>query len=101
MSDADIVARVSLYPTSQGGRQGPTPADRFGCLVVPENSPTSFDCRLLLSGSGALHPGDSAVVPIKFLDADLVREVFKVGSRFLLRDGAVIGEGVVQALLFD
>ena len=97
MSDADIVARVTLYATSAGGRQGPTPSDKFGCLLIVEQS--CFDCRLLLSETGALHPGASAVVPIKFLYPDLAKDLLEVGSRFLLRDGKVVGEGEVQELL--
>lgn len=99
MNDADIVARVMLHATSAGGRQGPTPADKFGCLLVVEKC--CLDCRLLLAETGALHPGASAVVPIKFLEPDLAKELLKVGSRFSLRDGKVVGEGEVQELLFD
>lgn len=99
MSDADIVARVRLYETAEGGRAGPTPGDKFGCLLVLGKD--CFDCRLLLSETGALHPGASARVPIKFLEPELVRDLLDVGSRFLLRDGKVIGEGEVEALLFD
>jgi hypothetical protein len=97
--NADIVARVRFYETSEGGRAGPTPSDKFGCLLVVGGS--SFDCRLLLSATGAIHPGQSATVPIKLLDPQLVKDLLGVGSRFLLRDGRVIGEGEVQALLLD
>lgn len=37
-------------------------------------------------------------MPIKFLGPELM-DLLTVGSRFLLRDGKVIGEGEVQALL--
>jgi hypothetical protein len=99
MIDADIVARVRLYTTFEGGRKGPTPADKFGCIFVVEQ--TCFDCRLFLSGAGALHPGVSAVVPIKFLCLELVKDHLEVGRRFFLREMQVIGEGEVLDLLFD
>ena len=31
MSEADVIARVTLYPTAEGGRRGPTPDQWFGC----------------------------------------------------------------------
>ena len=99
VSDADIIARVRLYESSKGGRMGPTPADRFGCVLVVGGS--AFDCRLVLSGVGALHPGQSATVPIKLLNPELARDVLSTGRRFLLRDGGVVGEGEVKAVVGD
>lgn len=99
MNDADIVARVRLYATSEDGRQGPTPFGYFGCLFVVGTA--SFDCRLLLSDAGPLHPGSISEVPIKFLEPKLIEDLLKVGSRFFLRDGKIIGEGEVTALLLD
>jgi predicted DNA-binding antitoxin AbrB/MazE fold protein len=46
---ADILAKVILYPTAQGGRGGATPGDKFGCLCVVNGA--TFDCRLLLAQS--------------------------------------------------
>ncbi len=95
---ADILAKVTLYPTSQGGREGATPSDKFGCLCVVNGS--NFDCRLLLVGIGALRPGQSVTVPIKFLDADRAKKFLGVGTRFFLREVKVIGEGEVKELFF-
>jgi len=97
--DSDIVARVRLYTTAEGGRDGPTPVGSFGCLFVLGSS--LFDCRLLLAETGPLRPGSTAVVPIRFLHPEIVRDHLRVGSRFFLRESRAIAEGEVQSLSFD
>lgn len=99
ISKADILAKVTLYPTAQGGRESATPSDKFGCLCVVNG--VHFDCRLLLAGIGALRPGQSVTVPIKFLDADTAKNFIGVGTRFFLREVKIIGEGEVEKLLFN
>jgi hypothetical protein len=27
----DLIAKIHFFPTLEGGRQGPTPSDKFGC----------------------------------------------------------------------
>jgi hypothetical protein len=75
---ADIIARVTLYPTTSGGRETPIPAVRFGCPLFIAGE--GFDCRLLLDQTGvALSPGASAEVPIKFLFLNLVKNRLAAG----------------------
>ena len=93
----DIVASVHLYTTEEGGREGPTPPERFGCLL--EVGSSAFDCRMLLGESGPLHPGTTARIPIKFLDFDAVRDLLHVGRKFTLRELRQIGEGTVEEVL--
>jgi hypothetical protein len=96
MTSPEIVAHVRLFPTSEGGRAGPTPSDQFGCpLVVGDKM---FDCRMLLSEVGPLYPGQSALVPIKFLSPDLAMPLLSIGSRFHIWDGKVVGEGEVKEI---
>ena len=97
MVHADIIARIRLYPTAHGGRQGPTPKDRFGCLL--ELNGDCFDCRLLLTETGALSPGQQAEVPIKFLSFDLVKNRLAPGAKFFLRDRTIIAEGEIVKIL--
>src|SRR3989344_4379940 len=98
-SMADIIARVTLYPTSKGGRQGPTPDDMFGCIFEFEGE--FFECRLLLGKTGPLSPGTEALVPVKFLNPNLFISRLQRGARFKLRELGTIGEGEVVDLLFS
>ncbi|MGD0617806.1 MAG: hypothetical protein ABSB67_09115 [Bryobacteraceae bacterium] len=92
----DVIAEVWLYRTEDGGRKSPTPPDRWGCIFQHEGE--DFDCRLLLAGR-AIAPGDRANVAIKFLRPDLIKSRLAVGSRFKLREGRIIGEGVIDGIL--
>jgi hypothetical protein len=93
----DLIARIHLFPTLEGGRQGPTPSDKFGCLL--EFNGEFFDCRLLLEETGSLWPDQEAVVSIKFLDPDLAKLRLRPGDRFYLWEGKRIAEGEVEELL--
>jgi len=86
------MAEIWLYPTSEGGRQGATPADAFGCLF--ELGGELFDCRIILGEVGPLRPGQKATVPIRFLLRDLVYEL-QPGQTFYLREINRIGEGKI------
>jgi len=92
----DILADIQLYRTEDGGRQGPTPPDKFGCLL--EINDKYYDCRLLLEGIGALSPGQSVTVPIKFLSPEVVIEQLKFVPQFHLWDGKRIADGKVKEM---
>ena len=94
---ADIVATVRFYADDEGGRQKLTPPDKFGCLLELDGE--YFDCRLLLSGIGAVWPGRRVFVPIKFLLPQLILPRLKPGVRFHLREAETIAEGVVEQML--
>ena len=82
---ADILAEVRLLSTEHGGRQGPTPTDKFGCPVGI--GAEFFDMRIDLSDTGSLSPGQTARVPMAFLRPDLVLPLLQIGSEFNLWDG--------------
>jgi len=92
----DILADIQFYQTKDGGRQGPTPPDKFGCLL--EISGKYYDCRLVLDKIGALSPGQSATVPIKFLSPEAVLEQLKFTPQFHLWDGKRIAEGKLKEI---
>jgi hypothetical protein len=94
---ADIIARVRLYETGRGGRQGPTPPDRFGCVFEIDGE--YFDCRLLLEGVGSLAPGQTATVPIKFLHPDLLVGRLSDSVVFHLWEGKPIAEGEIKQIV--
>lgn len=95
MLAGDVIGRVRLLSSEEGGRKGPTPPDKLVCVFITAKS--AFDCQLILGDVGALSPGQSADVPIKFLDPDVALEAIRIGTQFELWEGRVIGEGrVVQ-----
>jgi hypothetical protein len=96
MTEADIVARVSLLETSQGGRVGPTPSSYFGCLALLRTGEYR-DCRLLLASVGSLSPGQAADVPIKFLDPEVMTRL-RPGDSFVLWESRAIGQAEVLAI---
>lgn len=94
----DVVARVRLISTAEGGRAGATPADNWGCLLAVAD--VMLDCRLLLGGVGPLVPGHEATVPIAFLSPDIAREHLAVGTRFTLWEAGTVGEGEIVSVSF-
>lgn len=93
----DIIAQVTLLSTTEGGRQGPTPSNYFGCPLGFENE--YFDVRLDLSEVGSVAPGDTVRVPAKFLCPDLIKNRLSVGCVFILWEGKKIGEGKVLEVI--
>lgn len=97
--EADVLVEVGLFNPHEGGRSGPTPDESFGCIFVFGSK--CFDGRLLLGGFGALRPGQTARVPVKFLCPADVAPHLHVGASFDLRDFRVFGRGVVLETYFD
>jgi len=93
----DVIAKIKLYGTDAGGRYGPLPSDQFGCLV--EINGEYFDCHLMSEGIGSLRPGQTEVVPIKFLRPDLVCPLLRISQDFRLWDGKAVGNGEVQEIV--
>ena len=95
---ADIIATVSLFSTDAGGRRGPTPDGKFNCLMVIDEK--NFDVRLHLESTGAVWPGQTAKVPISFLDREHAKKYCSVGRTFILREVSPIGNGVIDEVAF-
>ncbi|HXQ50140.1 MAG TPA: hypothetical protein VN802_03510 [Stellaceae bacterium] len=93
----DIVARVTLYGTSPGGRHGPTPRDELRCMMVIDGE--TLDVRLYFHSERPLRPGQTAKIPIRFLFPDQAKKLVSVGKTFLLREMNSIGEGVIDQVI--
>lgn len=92
----DAVVELRLLPSDAGGRAGPTPAGWWGCPLSINGD--LFDGRFDLSETGLLWPGESRVVPVKFLSPDLVRPRIAVGQELRIWEAGFIGEATVLAL---
>ncbi len=95
---ADIIATVNLFPTDATGRHGPTPEDKFNCIMVIDEK--NFDVRLHLEGTGAISPGQTASVPISFLAREHAKKYCSIGKKFILREIKPIGDGVIDEMVF-
>jgi hypothetical protein len=96
---ADIVSTVHFYKTENGGRKGPTPVDKFHCIIKLNEE--FFDVRMYLDQIGAIWPGQTVhQVPMRFLSPSLVRPYCSVGTQFLLREVGFIGEGTIEKVNF-
>jgi hypothetical protein len=90
----DIRATITLFPSDAGGRQKPTPKDWLHCILVMDDK--NFDVRLDVTETNGLSPGQTACIPIHFLDSENARPHLGVGKSFLLREGHVIGNGIIE-----
>jgi hypothetical protein len=68
---SDIIATISLLSTEAGGRRGPTPDGKFNCLMTIDEK--NLDVRLRLERTGSLSPGQTATIPISFLDLEYAK----------------------------
>ena len=94
--EPDIVAKITLFPSLDGGHNGPTPADLFGCPIDFEGS--YFDIRLDLSNIGSISPGQTVIVPARFLSPELILNRLSIGAEFTLWEGRIIGRGRVEEI---
>jgi hypothetical protein len=62
-------------------------------MVIDENN---FDVRLHLEEMGAISPGQTAKIPIRFLDRENAKKHCNVGKKFSLREIVLIGNGVID-----
>ena len=95
----NLIADVTLLPTDEGGRRGPTPADWFGCVCVVDGA--MHDCRIDLSATGPVAPGDQVRLPFRFLVPSAVLPRLAVGAAFDLWEMGTIGHAVVVRLCED
>lgn len=90
----DVIVRVYLYRTEEGGRGNTITSGQFGCPFFYDGE--AFDCRILLDQVGlALEPGHAAEVPIKFLRPDLIKPRLQIGAQFKLWEGKNFADGEV------
>lgn len=92
----EALVELRLFPSDAGGRAGPTSSDSWGCPLSIDGD--FFDGRFDLSEMEPLRPGDSRVVPVKFLSPDLVRTRIAEGQELRIWEGRFIGEATVLAL---
>jgi len=92
----DALVELRLFPPDAGGRAGPTSTAWWGCPLSIDGE--LFDGRFDLSEIEPLQPGESRVVPVKFLRPDLVEPRIAEGQKLRVWEGRFIGEATVLSL---
>ena len=92
----DALVTVSLLPTERGGRQGPTPAAAFGCIMTIGGQ--NLDVGFRLEHVGPLRPGMIADLEVNFLDSEHAKNSITVGQEFSLREAKIIGHGTIKEI---
>jgi hypothetical protein len=92
----DIEAVLSFRSMDSGGRNSPTPPNELRLILVMDGM--NFVVRLDLEGTGPISPGQTATVPIAFLDRESALTHCAVGKSFILRELRPVAEGVIVKL---
>ena len=99
-----VFVRLTLAPTSEGGRRKPIVPPTYHCPVffdgIPPLSERGCDCRILVvDHGGPISPGETVeVIPMVFLsESEVLPHIFP-GVRFRLWEGRTIGSGEVLCI---
>lgn len=99
-SSPDLTLNIQMYASSSGGRKGPTPPNRFKCILKVMNE--LHDCLLILDKNGPLLPGKNATVDVVLLMPDLLKDRLKKGQEIYLCEGSKeIAKGDIKRTHFN
>lgn len=91
----ELVAWVKLYPSAQGGRKLPIFSGYRPPLVFESGT---ADGRFELVDCERLSPGGKARVRIHIYYANEIRVTLRVGTRFGISEGPLVGVGIVESI---
>ena len=90
-----LVADVTLYPTSSGGRKSAVlPGWGCPCYVSNDQRIAGYDGWPLL-GDLPIEPGEKRRLGFVFLSGDEIATIMKNAGKFYLWEGRFIGEAIV------
>jgi hypothetical protein len=94
----EITIEVRFLTAAEGGNGFPIPLSPvlFGCVFQIEGK--GFDCRIL-KDDGVLVPGETYLLPVKFLFWDDVKKHLSVGKEMQLWGGRVIARGTIKRIV--
>jgi hypothetical protein len=92
---AELIARLTLYPTEAGGRESPFPPG-LGCLSLaqPTRTITGWDGWPQLDEK-PMHPGETRTVGFVFLSGREAAEALAESGKFYLWENRTIGEAEI------
>lgn len=99
-----VYVTIHLHSTEDGGRRGPIPLIPFRCLLLFKNidelSHYPYDCRIFFNeGKRGICPGETMEnVPVAFLSPDKIFPYISIGTKFNIRDGKIVGDGIITAI---
>ncbi len=100
VSDAPLLveAEISLLPHEKGGRKTPITANyRPNHNFGNSENRVFYIGQLEIAEDEWLHPGESRILVVTFLDAKGLREKLHKGVEWLIQEGShVVGKGLVK-----
>lgn len=99
-----VYVTIKMYDAEHGGRRVPIPPVQFGCLLLFKNinelSTYPYDCRMFFNEcKKEIKPGEQIDnIPVAFLSPCKIFPHISIGTEFYIRDGGVIGEGVITSI---
>jgi hypothetical protein len=99
-----VYAFIELFDEENDGRATPIPPIQFRCLLLFEGikdlSAYPYDCRMFFNERAkGIKPGEVMEdVPIAFLSPEKIFPYINIGTKFLIRDGKIIGNGVITSM---
>lgn len=99
-----IHVTIKMYDTENGGRRVPIPPVQFGCLLLFKNitelSAYPYDCRMYFNEcKKGIKPGEQMDnIPAAFLSPCKIFPYISVGTEFYIRDGKIIGDGIITSI---
>src|SRR5690242_13368719 len=89
--EQNFKVRITLYPSSAGGRNTPIQGNRFKCpCKFDARDHTAWDCQIMLDGK-TLAPGETLLLEVQFMSPELAPD-FRSAKKFYLWEGRIIGE---------
>jgi hypothetical protein len=92
---SDVTLQIRLFAANEGGRQSDITGQFYACPILVDDE--AFDCRMYLPEEG-LKLGQTYIVPVKFLNPDLVLPKLIPGKEVGLWEGKQIGTGSVVSV---
>ena len=90
-----LIADVTLYPSSGGGRKSPI-LPGWGCLCcVSEHEPIAGYGGFPLLGEAPMQPGERRRLGFVFLMGETAARIIQNARKFSLWEGSFVGEAVV------
>ena len=90
-----LEAKISLLPTSLGGRKKPVYNGYRPSLIF--NTKQHYSAEIHLIGKDELKPGNTSLARINLLPARTLRKTLKENDAFTLTEGnKTIGSGIIE-----
>lgn len=92
----DAIIKVRFRTTEQGGRKGNIMSNSYSCPMFINNE--AYDCRLFFENN-ITELGKTYLVPIKFLNPNLVMDKLSLGKKVILWEGKDVADAIIEEII--